>query len=354
MKQLEINFQKQLKHYMLDMEFSMNGGCLGILGASGCGKSMTLKATAGIVRPDLGRIATEKTVFYDSEKKIDLSPRKRKVGYLFQNYALFPNMTVEENIMAGIQGKKAARKQKAARLMEQFQLGGLEKQYPARLSGGQQQRTALARILASEPDILLLDEPFSAMDSYLKEELQLEMQRQIQNFAGCTILVSHDRDEIYRLCTNTMIMEKGKNVICDNTKTLFEHPRKIAAARLTGCKNISRIEKRGSFQVYAKDWGISLWTAEPVSEKTAYIGVRAHDILPATGGPMEKETGEKKVNRFPLLMVEQSETPFERTVIFKADQKAEKGLWMKSGRGGCRIPETVTIAPERLLLLEEN
>ena len=355
MKQLEINFQKQLKHYMLDMKVSMNGGCLGILGASGCGKSMTLKAVAGIVRPDHGRIAMEKTVFYDSEKKIDLSPQKRKVGYLFQNYALFPNMTVEDNIMAGIQGKKAEKKQKAAELMEQFQLRGLEKQYPTRLSGGQQQRTALARILASEPDILLLDEPFSAMDSYLKEELQLEMQRRIRNFAGCTILVSHDRDEIYRLCTDTMIMEKGKNVITDNTKALFENPRKVAAARLTGCKNISQIEKRGQFQVYAKDWGISLWTAEPVSEKTAYIGVRAHDILPAAGKSGEGGAeGENQVNRFPVLPVEQSETPFEQTIIFKADQQAEKGLWMKSERGGCRIPEAVTIAPERLLLLEEN
>ena len=213
----------------------------------------------------------------------------------------------------------------------------------------------MARILASEPDILLLDEPFSAMDSYLKEELQLEMQRRIRNFAGCTILVSHDRDEIYRLCTDTMIMEKGKNVITDNTKALFENPRKVAAARLTGCKNISQIEKRGQFQVYAKDWGISLWTAEPVSEKTAYIGVRAHDILPAAGKSREGGAeGENQVNRFPVLPVEQSETPFEQTIIFKADQQAEKGLWMKSERGGCRIPEAVTIAPERLLLLEEN
>ena len=257
--------------------------------------------------------------------------------------------------MAGIQGKKAEKKQKAAGLMEQLQLSGLEKQYPTRLSGGQQQRTALARILASEPDILLLDEPFSAMDSYLKEELQLEMQRRIRNFAGCTILVSHDRDEVYRLCTDTMIMEKGKNVITDNTKALFENPRKVAAARLTGCKNISQIEKRGQFQVYAKDWGISLWTAEPVSEKTAYIGVRAHDILPVAGKSGEGGAeGENQDNRFPVLPVEQSETPFEQTIIFKADQQAEKGLWMKSERGGCRIPEAVTIAPERLLLLEEN
>ncbi len=352
MKQLEINFQKQLKHYMLDMNVSMNGGCLGILGASGCGKSMTLKAVAGIVRPDYGRIATEKLVFYDSKKKIDLSPQKRKVGYLFQNYALFPNMTVEENIMAGIQGKRSEKKKKATRLVEQFQLSDLEKQYPARLSGGQQQRVALARILASEPDVLLLDEPFSAMDSYLKEELQLEMQRHIQSFFGCTILVSHDRDEIYRLCTHTMIMEKGKNVICDNTKALFENPRKVAAARLTGCKNISRAEKRGDFQVYAKDWGISLYTAEQVSEKTTYIGVRAHDVLPACNKG-DTDQG-NRVNWIPVLPVEQSETPFEQTMIFKANEQANKGIWMKSERGTLQIPEAVTIAPEKLLLLEDN
>ena len=352
MKQLEIDFQKQLKHYTLDMDVSITGGCLGILGASGCGKSMTLKAVAGIVCPDSGRIATEKTVLYDSKKKIDLSPQKRKVGYLFQNYALFPNMTVEQNIMAGIQGGKSEKKKKAARLAEQFQLSDLEKQYPARLSGGQQQRVALARILASEPDVLLLDEPFSAMDSYLKEELQLEMQRHIQSFGGCTILVSHDRDEIYRLCSHTMIMEQGKNVICDNTKSLFEKPRKVAAARLTGCKNISQAEKRGRFQVYAKDWGILLYTAEEVSEKTAYIGVRAHDVLPALDRKCEEQ--KKLTNWIPVLPIEHSETPFEQTMIFKANEQANKGIWMKRERGNRQVPEAVTIAPEKLLLLEEN
>lgn len=352
MKKLEIKFQKKLKHYILDMDVSMHAGCLGILGASGCGKSMSLKAVAGIVRPDSGRIATEKMVLFDSEKKIDLTPQKRKVGYLFQNYALFPNMTVEENIMAGVQGKRPEKKEKAARLMERFQLSGLEKQYPVRLSGGQQQRVALARILASGPEVLLLDEPFSAMDSYLKEELQMEMQRHIQSFGGCAVLVSHDRDEIYRLCARTMIMEEGKNVICDNTKLLFENPRKVAAARLTGCKNISRAERRGRFQVYAEDWGILLCTAEEVSEKTAYIGVRAHDVLPASD--RKSMSPENLVNWIPVTPAELSETPFERTMILKADEKAEKGIWMKSERGSGQVPEAVTIAPGKILLLEEN
>ncbi|MGC4019122.1 MAG: ATP-binding cassette domain-containing protein [Muricomes sp.] len=252
MNKLQADFQKTLKNFDLRMDFAMDQGCLGILGASGCGKSMTLKAIAGIVTPDEGKIYTDKATFYDSTKKVNLAPQKRKVGYLFQNYALFPNMTVAENIAAGIRQTENGKNQKMRRqavkeqvksLLAQFQLEGLENQYPVRLSGGQQQRTALARILASKPDILLLDEPFSAMDSYLREELQIELYKRLKEFPGCSVIVSHDRDEIYKLCSHTMVMGNGRNIICEETEKLFEQPRYMQAARLTGCKNISRAER---------------------------------------------------------------------------------------------------------------
>ena len=172
--QLGVEIKKKLKEFDLDISFSAGKGCLGILGPSGCGKSMTLKSIAGIVTPDSGRIALQYAkgeaaggrVLYDSALKINEKPQMRRVGYLFQNYALFPNMSVEENIAVGLKGMEK-KKAKVGEMIERFRLTGLEKRYPGQLSGGQQQRVALARILAYEPEALLLDEPFSAMDTYL-------------------------------------------------------------------------------------------------------------------------------------------------------------------------------------------
>ena len=152
-------------------------------------------------------------------------------------------MTVFQNIEAGIQGKKAAKRERAMEMMEKFHLSELASGYPARLSGGQQQRVALARILACEPELLLLDEPFSALDSYLKEELQFELKQHLREFGKTTIIVSHDRDEIYKLCDRTMVMGQGEILVSKDTKELFEQPERVIAARLTGCKNISRAKK---------------------------------------------------------------------------------------------------------------
>ncbi len=123
----------------------------------------------------------------------------RRVGYLFQNYALFPNMSVEENIAAGLKGMEK-KKAKVGEMIERFRLTGLEKRYPGQLSGGQQQRVALARILAYEPEALLLDEPFSAMDTYLREGLRLELSKVLADYDGVSVMVTHDRDEAFQLC----------------------------------------------------------------------------------------------------------------------------------------------------------
>ena len=170
---LKVNIRKRLGNFNLDVAFETERGVFAILGASGCGKSMTLKCIAGIETPDEGRIELNGRVLYDSAKKINLTPQKRRVGYMFQDYALFPNMTVEQNIKAGM--GKHPEEEKVRSYINRFRLEGMEKHYPAQLSGGQKQRVAMARMIASEPDILLLDEPFSALDSYLKWELEQEM-----------------------------------------------------------------------------------------------------------------------------------------------------------------------------------
>ena len=172
---LQAAIKKRFSGFSLDVSLNTDGGVMGILGASGSGKSMTLKCIAGIETPDEGRIVLNGRVLFDSEKHINLPPQKRKVGYLFQNYALFPNMTVETNIAAGLSGSKEEKQEAVARMIRLFKLEGLEKRYPSQLSGGQQQRVALARILVYEPDVIMLDEPFSALDYYLKEQLQFQV-----------------------------------------------------------------------------------------------------------------------------------------------------------------------------------
>ena len=213
--QLGVEIKKKLKEFDLDISFSAGKGCLGILGPSGCGKSMTLKSIAGIVTPDSGRIALQYAkgeaaggrVLYDSALKINEKPQMRRVVYLFQNYALFPNMSVEENIAAGLKGMEK-KKAKVGEMIERFRLTGLEKRYPGQLSGGQQQRVALARILAYEPEALLLDEPFSAMDTYLREGLRLELSKVLADYDGVSVMVTHDRDEAFQLCKNIMLLQK--------------------------------------------------------------------------------------------------------------------------------------------------
>ena len=210
-KLLKVNIHKELKEFDLDVEFELKNGNLGILGPSGCGKSMTLKSIAGIEDPDEGVVSLvidEETTYFDSDKKINLKPQQRNVGYLFQNYALFPNMTVEENIGIGV--SKDNQEKTVPEMIKRFHLEGLEKRYPRQLSGGQQQRVALARIMAYGPDVILLDEPFSAMDTFLKEQLRIELANSLIDFDGFTILVTHDRDEAFQFCNELIILDEGK------------------------------------------------------------------------------------------------------------------------------------------------
>lgn len=210
--QLEVNIRKKLKEFILQAEFMLHDGVLGLMGSSGSGKSMLLKCLAGIETPDCGRIVLNGRVLFDSTEKINLPPQQRRIGYLFQNYALFPNMSVAENIMCGPRAKGLNHEQSQAivqAMVNKFQLQGLEARYPRQLSGGQKQRTALARLLAVEPEVILLDEPFSALDAQLKEKLQEQLQQLLQEYGGISVLVSHDRKEIERLSDSVLFIHQG-------------------------------------------------------------------------------------------------------------------------------------------------
>ena len=209
---LFVDIEKNYGSFRLDVKLDVGNEVLGLVGNSGCGKSLTLKCIAGIEKPDRGIIVLDGVTLFDSEKHINLSPQKRHTGLLFQNYALFPNMTVRQNIRTGTlrdRRSKAERDRKVKDILDSFGLSEVAEQYPRQLSGGQQQRTALARIMVSDPQILMLDEPFSALDSELKFHMEREVSAVIRNFGKTAIFVSHDKGEAYRLCNRIAIIHNG-------------------------------------------------------------------------------------------------------------------------------------------------
>lgn len=319
---LYVDIKKDLGGFRLSVKFEAKDGVMGILGPSGCGKSMTLRCIAGVERPDEGKIVLDGVTLFDSEQRINLKPQQRQVGYLFQNYALFPNMTVQQNILCGAKREKdkAKREELLAHYIELMQLTGLEKHYPAQLSGGQQQRVALARILVNQPKLLMLDEPFSALDTHLREKLLVEMKGILERFGGVSIAVTHSRDEAYDLCGTIALMEDGHIHTLKPTKELFADPETRAGASMTGCKNFSRARKAGEYEVYAVDWGVSFTTAKPVRDDIAYIGIRAHYFSPNT-----------KQNSHPVKLLGKIEEPFEDIIRFRYTEQPEGSpdLWWR-------------------------
>lgn len=209
---LEVQIYKKLAEFDLDVFFQVNDNILGLMGASGSGKSMTLKCIAGIETPDQGRIVLNDRVLFDSEKKINVPIQKRNVGYMFQSYALFPNMNVYENISVGLRARKVKDVDIVAqKVMKQFQISELASRYSKQLSGGQRQRVALARLMAYEPDVLLLDEPFSALDEDLKEDLLRELKSELQ-ISKPVIFVSHNKEEVNELCDFKYKIKQGEIV----------------------------------------------------------------------------------------------------------------------------------------------
>ena len=281
---LVVDIEKRLGPFRLDVDFETDAGeVLALLGASGSGKSMTLKCIAGIEKPDRGKIILNGRTLFDSEKRVDLPPQKRRVGCLFQQYALFPHMTVYENIRAGARRRPDAENAVAEKIAA-LRLTGLEDKRPHELSGGQQQRVALARILVNGPEALLLDEPFSALDSYLRWELELELADTLAGFTGPSVFVSHSREEVFRLCSQVCVLSDGRSEGKRGAAELFAHPETRAACLLSGCKNLSRVTPLGNGRVAAGDWGIELDTGAEELEDIAHIGVKSRHVRLAEAG----------------------------------------------------------------------
>ena len=309
---LEVKIKKAFPSFNLDVEFNAENEIVGFLGASGCGKSLTLRCIAGVETPDEGRIVVNGRVFFDSERKINLSPQERKTALLFQNYQLFPNMTVLENVTAGMDAKltNTKRKELANKYLALFSLQGFEKRYPAHLSGGQQQRVALARMLAAQPDVLMFDEPFSALDAHLKSGLQQSLLDLLDLYQGSVLYVSHDIDEAFRFCDRIAVVEDGHLVEIGKTEQIVNSPQSLATIKLSGCKNVSRAKKIDDNCVEALDWGMtfSLPPERIVSDDVKYLGIRAFYIRKAD----IDETGK---NLYTCIVHRVSDSRFERSVM---------------------------------------
>ena len=310
---LEVNATKILGDFTLNVNFTHERGILSIIGSSGCGKSMTLKCIAGLITPDSGTITINDKTLYSTDSKINIPARLRKIGFVFQNSALFPHMSVYKNIEYGISDKpRKIREQAVKDIIERTHLNGLGKRFPYQLSGGQQQRCALARTLVTEPEILLLDEPFSAADGHTKHILESELITIIKhNFHKPVLLVTHNIEEAYRLSDRIMIIENGRCVQTAAKDKVIDHPASVNAARITGCKNIfpADIISSSGKETLIKCGEITIRAAGivPINDNV-YIGIRAHYI-----NILSEQTSEKNI--FPCKIIEVIEGIFSTTVI---------------------------------------
>jgi molybdate transport system permease protein len=313
---LGVKIQKQLAQFDLNLAFHVTDSTLGILGGSGAGKSMLMRCIAGMETPSDGQITLNGRILFDAQRGINVPSRDRRIGFLVQNYALFPNMTVAQNIAFGLPKSlsKLEARQRVAAQLEAVQLQGYGDRYPHQLSGGQQQRVALARVLASEPEVILLDEPFSALDTHLRSQMEQEMIARLQGFKGVSLFVTHNLEEAYRVCDDLLVLGEGHTLAYGSKYDIFERPGVLGVAKLTGCKNISLAQKTSGQEILATDWGIRLRVMEPY-DRVAYIGIRAHQIRFIDDVRQE--------NTFPGWLVSTSETPHRMTVFLKFNSPPE-------------------------------
>ncbi len=315
---LEVDIEKRMGSFCLQLAFQAESESLGILGGSGSGKSMTLKCIAGVETPTCGRIVLNGRALFDSERGINVPSHRRKVSLVFQHYALFSHLTVRQNIGFGLQHlNQANRRERIHHYLNSFQLSGLGDRYPHQLSGGQQQRVALARALATEPEALLLDEPFSALDTYLRHQMEQQLLQTLGKYGGCTLFVSHNLEELYRICGRIIVMSGGKAIACAHKGEIFDRPPSLRVAQLTGCKNFSSAKILSTNTIEAIDWGLTLQIGEKMPKAIKSVGIRAHHLK------LLREPQLDMINTFPCWLAFISETPHRVTLFLKLNSESE-------------------------------
>ncbi|UMZ73152.1 sulfate/molybdate ABC transporter ATP-binding protein [Natranaerofaba carboxydovora] len=236
---LNCNIKKTYENFELDIDLNVEGGITALFGPSGCGKSLTLRCISGLTEPEEGQVNLNNNIFFDKEKSINTPVKRRNIGFLFQDYALFPHLTVEKNIGFGLKNlSKSEKKEKVNQMLKIMRLDNLGKRYPSQLSGGQKQRVALARTLVVDPDLLLLDEPFSALDAPVRKKMQEELLTIHNKFPVTTLLVTHSLEEAFMLSDNIAVMDDGKILQMGPKEKVLNEPSCRTVARFTGNRNI--------------------------------------------------------------------------------------------------------------------
>lgn len=317
-----LSFALQQCHGDFRFALALDTSCrrLAILGPSGAGKSLLLRLLAGLERPRAGRIALNGRVLFDAERGIDLPPERRRIAVMLQHDALFPHLSVAANVGFGLGHLPPA--ERHARVATQLAAVGLQGQarlFPAQLSGGQQQRAALARALVTEPDLLLLDEPLSSQDAHRRRRLQQLMEDLLARSGIPTLLVTHDMEEAYRLGEELLVIDGGALLRHGPRREVFERPGAVTVARLTGCKNISAVQRLGPTRLRALAWGLDLELPDPPEAMVRHVGLRANHLelaaVPASGA----------AQHWPCRVVRVSEGPLHVTVFVVPEMAAVAG-----------------------------
>jgi len=263
---LDVRVRRRLDGFELDVAFQADEGRVVLFGPSGAGKSLTLQAITGVIRPDAGRVEVNGRLLFDSASGVNLPPQVRRVGYVPQSYALFPHLTVEQNAAYGVQRLDAARRRALVQeMVELVGLQGLERRRPRELSGGQQQRVALARALASRPELLVLDEPFSNIDTGLRGTLRRELLDLQARSGVTTLVVTHDLDDAFFLGSRIVVIDLGRVLQAGSREDIFYRPATRRVAEFVGTRNILRATVlESNSQRLLLDWQGRPLEAEPI------------------------------------------------------------------------------------------
>ena len=349
---IKADISSKLDKFHAEISFESDSNRIGILGESGAGKSLLLKFLAGISNPDKGEIWLDKKCLYSTEKKVNVRPQDRNIAYMFQNYALFPTMSVRNNIEIVVKGTKEQKKEKADILLKKFQIEQLAERKPRELSGGQQQRVALARVLAYEPEMILLDEPFSALDQGLKENLQIELGNMLRDYEGRVIMVSHSMDELYKFSSELMVVSEGHIVEIGNTQELFHNPKTVKAAGLLGVKNILKVKALKKNQIQIEDWNISVDVGLRDVRDIVYIGIRDDGFSPIWE---EEYRGENVID---IEIINTYETMNRIKIFFTLSGCIEKNRYTfileRKVYEMYGLPKKLKIDLERLIFFKDN
>jgi molybdate transport system permease protein len=353
---LQADITKSLPNFQLELNLQAGREPVGLLGASGAGKSITLRLIAGIATPDSGRIVLNGRTLFDSAQGIDIPAAQRRVGVVFQDYALFPHLSVFDNVGFSLHRlPRAERALRVERLLQALRIAHLAGRMPAQISGGERQRVAIARCLAMEPEALLFDEPFAALDPHLRRATEEQLRETLRSYRGAVLFVTHDMEEAFRFCTGLIVLDHGRTIASGPRQALFEDPGSIVAAHLTGCKNVVPASRIDASHLRVEAWDCTLISSRAIDDATSAIGYRSHHFR-----FQQQAEGE---NVFLCWLMETSEAPHEMTIYLRLHASPRTGepyhLQADLPKEAWRQlrdqpqPWRIQLDPERILLLAE-